>query len=326
VKLIYFGSPDISAQLLERLCQEAGHEVAAVVTNPDRPKGRSKSLQPTAVAAFAESLQLPVFKFDSLKGDEGRLAQKQLSAFDADLMIVFAYGSIIPKDIFELPRLGSVNLHGSLLPLLRGASPVHTAILQGFQKTGWTLQKLGERMDAGDILSSVAIDIEPDETTGDLFGRMMPLGIDLVIQSLPAIDQLIGRAIPQAEEKATYCQKIKPADTLVDWTLPNQTIHNQIRALSPDYLARSKIEDDKFVLFHRSRMISNAEADQLLVAGNDSLSAGTVLIVKASGKKRLLVATGSGFLEIVELQIQGRNRLDAHSFLNGNRIKDQMQF
>ncbi|MBW7859317.1 MAG: methionyl-tRNA formyltransferase, partial [Leptonema sp. (in: Bacteria)] len=239
LRLIYFGSPDISAQLLKSLIADPQFQVCAVVSNPDRPKGRSNQPIPTPVASLAIESNIALFCYPSLQGKAQNQLRTDLAKFDADLAVVFAYGSIIPESIFNLPRLGSVNLHGSLLPLLRGASPIQSAILAGFSTTGWTLQKLAKRMDAGDIVSTVEIDIQPNETADQLLERMLPLGIQLVSDSLKKIDQLLLKSISQDESKATYCTKIHAEDSWIDWQADSIEIHNRIRAFNSAPSARS---------------------------------------------------------------------------------------
>ncbi len=321
MKLLYFGSPEISATLLDRLITDGDHQICAVVSNPDRPRGRSSRPVPTAVSQRAMQAGIPLFRFPSLKGEEGERALAELQAFNADLAVVFAYGSLIPRAIFEAPRLGSVNLHGSLLPALRGASPVQSAILQGLSRTGWTLQRLAERMDAGDILSTVELSIDPDETSGELFERMLPSGVQLVVDGLQQIEELLAEARPQDETKASYCSKLRPEDAWISWSDPSEMIHNQIRGMNPAPQARTRSESGDLILVHRSALLHDAE-----VADLPGSEAGTVRVIKSGGKKRLLVRTGSGFLEILELQLSGRKRLPAHDFLNGRAITDGSRF
>lgn len=330
MKLLYFGSPEISAQLLNRLIGDGEHQICAVISNPDRPKGRSSQPVPTPVSSRALDAGLPLFRFESLKGEAGHQAFQELQAFDADLAVVFAYGSIIPKAIFEAPRLGSVNLHGSLLPALRGASPVQSAILQGLTTTGWTLQRLGERMDAGDILSTVEIAVDGRETSGELFERMIPSGVQLVIDSLRRIDDLIAAARPQDETQATYCSKLRPDDAFIAWTDSSEKIHNQIRGMNPAPQARTITEKGDLILLHRSALLSDEDIAALFPSGDaasrHALLPGTICVAKQSGKKRLLARTGSGFLEILELQLSGRKRMPAHDFLNGSVLADGSRF
>lgn len=331
VDLIYFGSPDFSAALLQRLLASPDLNVVAVVSNPDRPQGRSARPVPTPVTALALERGLPVYRFPTLRSGE---AVHELQAIKADLAVVFAYGLIIPDAVFQSPRLGSCNLHGSLLPLLRGASPVQTAILEGMSSTGWTLQRLATRMDAGDILSTVMVDILPEETAGELMDRMLPAGIDLVVQSLSRIEELLATALPQDESKATYCAKLHPAQAWLNWSLPAFQLHNQIRGMNPSPVARTVLAGKADpVLVFSSQVVDSVESAAGGLQGVDGDSAatderspGTILIRKAGGKKRLLVQTGSKFLEVIELQPAGRRRMMAAEFLNGGQITEGMAF
>jgi methionyl-tRNA formyltransferase len=326
MKLLYFGSPEISARLLDRLIRDREHQICAVISNPDRPRGRSSKPVPTPVSLRAMEEGLPLFRFPSLKGEAGEQALRELRTFEADLGVVFAYGSIIPAAIFTMPGLGSVNLHGSLLPALRGASPVQSAILNGFTETGWTLQRLSERMDAGDILSTVKIAIDENETAGELLERMMPYGIQLVIDSLHSIDDLLSSARPQDELQATYCSKLRPEDAFISWSDSSLTIHNKIRGMNPAPLARTITEKGDLILLHRSALMLQDSIVGLLDSHDSEQSPGTVRVVRHSGKKRLLIRTGSGFLEILELQLSGRRHMQAHEFLNGSAVTDGSRF
>lgn len=323
LKIIYFGSPDISAKLLHALILEPQFQVCAVISNPDRPIGRSNQPRPTPVASQAIESNIPLFCYTSLKGEQQNQVLTDLKQFDADVGVVFAYGSIIPESIFSLPKLGSVNLHGSLLPLLRGASPIHSAILGGFTTTGWTLQKLAKRMDAGDILATTKIDIEENEIADELLERMLPLGIDLMIDSLKRIQEILTTATAQDESKATYCSKLHVDDSWIDWQGSSIEIHNKIRALNSAVLARSiNLSTEKQFLFHRSEI----PPDGLVNETDFELKPGQIIIRKFNRKKRLLVRTGSGFLEIIELQLAGRKRMNANDCANGGNIEDGIRF
>lgn len=307
MKLGYFGSPPISAALLGRILED-GHEVAFVVTNPDRPRGRSGSPVPTEVAQIAQTAGIPTFKFERL-----REAGEEMSSFGAELYVVFAYGKIIPADIFRAPAYGTINLHGSLLPAYRGASPIQSALLRGESRTGWCLQFINEEMDAGDIIASCEVEIDPDETAGELAQKMLPAGIELTLNVLRHFDRYSRKSTPQNHSKATYCSKISSDDAVIDWSLGTGQIHNSIRAFNPSPVARSFLSG-RILKIYRSRLLERDLENQLKEG-----PPGKVLAIGSGKTARLLVRTGDGWLEILELQPEGKKILQARDFLNGFR-------
>lgn len=232
----YLGSPDISAQLLRSILDAGRHEVTFVLSNPDRPRGRSSRLVPTEVAELALEQNIPLYRPESLKTGEGReeLVQ-QLQRHNADIYVVFAYGKILPAAIYELPPLGAVNLHASLLPQLRGASPIQSALLHGLETTGWTVQKIAKGMDTGDLLATAEVSVQPEETAGELSERLVPVGQQLMhdVLEVGRYEELWKAARPQDENLATYCTKFTTDMSVIDWNRPAAEVHNLVRALNP---------------------------------------------------------------------------------------------
>ncbi|TGL92985.1 methionyl-tRNA formyltransferase [Leptospira barantonii] len=310
MKLGYFGTPEHSAKLLQALIDSKLAEVLFVVTNPDRPKGRSKTPEPGAVKKIALAHNLPVFQYESIKKEKEK-AIADFGSFPADLYVVFAYGSILPKEVYGHAPLTSINLHGSLLPDLRGASPVQTALWKGYNRSGITIQYIGEKMDEGDILLSKEVDISPDDNTGTLMDKITDAGISAILQLLKEFDGKPFKATPQDHEKATYCGKIKSEDRILDWNLRAEELHNRIRALYPDAVGTTTFRGKRLNILKTAPSSLPPESNP----GPGKL--------KRLDKKGLLTQCGDGrFLEILELQPENKNRMSASDFLNGFRIQE----
>lgn len=346
MRLGYMGSPAISARLLQALI-ESPHEIAFVVSNPDSRRGRSSRLQPTEVSTLALEHGLPLFRPETLKA--GAITA-ELVACNVDLMVVFAYGRLLPRDVFEIPPAGTINLHASLLPLLRGASPIQSALLEGFTETGWSIQFIAQGMDTGDVLQEVRLRIDADETAGELTERLVPAGVQLMLDTLKQVETALKQgedvrrlATPQAEERATHCRKITTEMSRIDWSRPANEIHNMVRAFNPRPIARTTIGEDGAALkIHRTRLVSPAVLEQLVDLESGAavapdmlraLTAGSLIPVRLPANDLpetdrglnqptvpgLIVKTGEGCLEIRELQPENRKKLTAKDFLNGYR-------
>ncbi|EKO35406.1 methionyl-tRNA formyltransferase [Leptospira santarosai] len=314
MKLGYFGTPEHSAKLLKALIDSDLAEVLFVVTNPDRPKGRSKTPEAGPVKKIALEHRLPVFQYESIKKEKEK-ALSDFGSFPADLYVVFAYGSILPKEVYDRPPLSSINLHGSLLPDLRGASPVQTALWKGYDTSGITIQYIGEKMDEGDILLTREVDISPEDNTGTLMNKITDVGIESVLRLLKTYDGKPFPAIPQDHGKATYCGKIKSEDRILHWSFGAEELHNRIRALYPDAIATTRFREKRIGIL-RTRL-SSLPAESNPEPGK----------LKRLDKKGLLTQCGDGrFLEILELQPENKNRMSASDFLNGFRIQEGETF
>ncbi len=315
------GTPEISAELLKALL-EAGHKLEFVVSNPDRPKGRSGTPLPSAVSEVALENQLNL-----LRPEKPGEILDQVNSIPVDAVIVFAYGSILPAGFLNLGRLGIFNLHGSLLPELRGASPIQSALLQGLNRTGWSFQFVSQKMDCGDVVAEASLEILPDETADELTERMVPAGIALVLNTLKDLENLASRARKQDESRATYCRKILPEHSYIDWSRPAQEIHNQIRGMNPRPVARTELEGRLFKIY-RSRILDSAELAAL--ENEKQLMArapGDLLSFRLDGRPALLVTTGQNqILQILSLQPQNKKQMDAASFLNGHKIQPGQRF
>lgn len=308
MRIGYFGSPAISAELLQAL--QNHFEIVFIVSNPDKATGRSKKPVPTSVSEIAIESEIPLFRPQKLTE-----VADALEAFKADVFMVFAYGKIIPESIFSIPEKGSFNLHASLLPDLRGASPVQTAILKGYSKTGWTFQKVAAGLDSGDILSQTEVDIEPEETSGELLNRMLPAGISLVKDTLENLAEKQARAVKQDDSRATHCSKITKESGLIDWSDRAIHIHNRVRAYLPSPGTFTYFEGKRIKLL-KTRVVERPK-NQLRAGATGQLMA---------EKNALYVFTGSGLLEIQRIQIEGKKPVSSSAFLNGHRIGENQFF
>ncbi|EQA37446.1 methionyl-tRNA formyltransferase [Leptospira inadai serovar Lyme str. 10] len=313
MKIAFFGTPEHSAKLLSSLLEEQDIEILFVVTNPDRPKGRSKTPSPSPVKEVAQRAGLPVFQFESIKKEKEK-AVREFSRFPVELYLVFAYGSILPKEVFQFPKFGSINLHGSLLPELRGASPVQTALWKGYSKTGISIQYIGEGMDEGDIIQAKEITISMEDDTGTLMDRITQAGTECIKPLIQGNRSERFPAIAQDHSQATYCTKLKSEDRILEFTLPAIDVHNRIRALAPDPGAVCNFRDKRLVL---RKTVWTDIVESPIIPGR----------LKRMDRKGLLFQCGDGrFLEIISLQPENKNRMSAADFLNGFRITEEDRF
>lgn len=311
LKLIFAGTPDFAATVLGAVARE-GHDIALVLSQPDRPAGRGRNLQPPAVKRCAEQLGIAVYQPVSLRTVEAR---QRIAAVQADLMLVVAYGLIIPADILSLARLGCVNVHASLLPRWRGAAPIQRAIEAGDRQTGVTIMQMDAGLDTGPMLMAEAISIGERETGGELHDRLAALGAALAVRSLAGLARGVLTPVPQPTEGVTYAHKITAADTTLDWHESAVTLANRIRALDPvpgTQAALTHTPQERLKIWSARASEEPARA----VAG---------AVLKA-GVEGVVVACGQGQLIIESLQRAGGRRLPAGAFLAGHPIRPGDQF
>ena len=298
LRLAFMGTPDFAVYSLSALL-DAGHQVAAVYTQPPSPRGRGQILQPSPVHAFAESRGLTVHTPKSMKDPDAIAAFR---ALDLDAAVVVAYGQILLPAVLDAPRLGSFNLHGSLLPRWRGAAPIQRAILAGDRETGVQVMRMSAGLDEGPVLFTARTPIAADDTAQSLHDRLARLGADLWPPALEAIAAGTAVETPQAETGATYARKILPAEARIDWTRPAVEIDRQIRGLSPFPGAWFTLETAKGPVRVKA-------LDSRLALGDGV--PGEVL------DDQLRVACGSGAVRLLRLQREGRGAADAEAFLRG---------
>jgi len=307
MRITFAGTPEFAATALAALI-DAGHDVALVLTQPDRPAGRGMKLQPSAVKALALQHGIAVaqprsLRLDGKSPEDAAAARATLQAAGAEVMVVAAYGLILPQWVLDLPPRGCLNIHGSVLPRWRGAAPIHRAIEAGDAVTGITLMQMDAGLDTGDTLLVAEEPIHADDTTATLHDRLAALGGRLVVQGLAAPDTLIRT--PQPAEGVTYAHKIDKAEAAIDWTQPAAVIERRVRAFDP-FPGASFVLDGELVKLWRAEL--RAET------GRAGGAPGEVL---AAAEGRLTVKCGHGALDLLQLQRPGGRRIDVAAFLHG---------
>lgn len=324
MKIVFMGTPDFARAALEKII-EAGHEVLLVVTQPDKPKGRSGELQISDVKACALEHDIPVFQPVRIKLPEN---VAELKKYDADIYVVAAFGQILSQEILDIPRLGCVNIHASLLPEYRGAAPIQQSIIDGKKETGVTIMQMAAGMDTGDILIQRTIPISEDETGGGLFDKLAVLGGELIVDALPKIEKGELTPVPQDEEKATKCGKLSKDMGKIDFSKDAETIRNLVRGLDPWPSAFTKLGGKTFKIW-KAKALLKLEFDELVKELSDSKDdVRTALIEKnetgsvvAVLKDSFIVLTGDGFLQISEVQLEGKKRMAVKDFLLGYKLE-----
>jgi methionyl-tRNA formyltransferase len=302
LKLVFFGTPDLAATHLQALLDADDDDVALVVSQPDRPKGRGRGLQPTPVKSVAEAAGVEVVQPKKLK--DGELAAR-LRAEGFDLGVVVAYGRILPKDLFEAPRFGTWNVHGSMLPRHRGAAPIQHTVLEGDAEAGVTLMLLSEGMDEGDTLLVRSTPVGPDETSGELFGRLAALGAKTLVEGLRLAKTEGLARTPQDPAAATYAPMLEKSDGRLDLARPAEALARRVRGLNPWPGAFIETTTGRLKV-HRARAVPLPRA---------GAEPGTVASTEGG---RLIVATGQAGLELLEVQAPGKKAMGAADFLRGS--------
>jgi methionyl-tRNA formyltransferase len=326
LRIVLFGTPAFAVPTLDALLTAAPHEVVGVVTQPDRPRGRGQKVSDAPVKARAIAAGLPVLQPERMK-DEAFL--QTLSSWDADLGVVVAYGRILTEAILAIPRLGMINVHGSLLPRYRGAAPVHRAIIDGDFSTGITIMRVVKALDAGPMLATDHRAIGPDETSEEVERALAQIGSRLLVGVVDQIARGQSRETSQDDALATYAHRLTKDDGIIDWAWPALRVHNLIRGLHPWPHALSFVQGKRVILRRSAidtpgpeRLQPGADvgrglrdASTLSEAGSDP--PGTIL--EADGD-RLIVATGNGLLRLIEIQAEGKRPMGVREFLAGHRL------
>ena len=307
MRIVFMGTPDFAVGALEALV-EAGHDVVAVVTQPDKPKGRGKEMQITPVKESALAYNIPVFQPVKIKNSE---AVEVLRGYKADLFVVAAFGQILSKEILDMPKFGCVNIHASLLPKYRGAAPIQWAILDGEKETGVTIMQMNEGLDTGDMLTKCIVPIEDTDTGESLFDKLAKAGAKLLIETIPAIEA--GTLIPEPQDNSlsTYAKMIKKEMGLIDWNKEAVVLERMVRGLNSWPSAYTKLNGKTLKIWEA---ITESE--------NTTHLPGTVTEVR---KDSIKVQTGNGLLVLKQIQIEGKKRMEVKAFLLGYSIETGLQ-
>ncbi len=303
MRLIFFGNPEFAVPSLERLA--SSHDVACVVTSPDRPAGRGRKLRIPDVKSAAERLGLPVLQVEDLK-DSSFLAE--IARYAALLFVVVAF-RILPPELFTIPQLGAINLHASLLPRYRGAAPINRAIMAGETETGVTTFLIRKKVDTGGILLQRSEVILPDDTFGSLHDRLSVIGADVLVETVNGLESGTLKPVPQDSTFASKAPKLSPEDGRIDWGRPAEDIRNQIRGLCPVPCAYTYRDGKKLKVFNSeivSATLKDHNPGEIMLNGDNS---------------GFVVACGKDLLRILELQPAGRKRMNASDYLRGYPVR-----
>lgn len=301
------GTPDFALSALQAV-HNSGHELIAVVTQPDKPKGRGKQLAPPPVKEWAINNQIPVYQPVKVRGDKSFI--NEIKTLSPDLVVTAAYGHILPKSFLDIPSMGCINVHASLLPEYRGASPIQQVLIDGREKTGITIMYMDTGMDTGDIILQEELLIHPNENAGQLHDRLSALGGEALQKALKLFEQGPVQGSPQDNDKASYCGKIEKSMGEIQWDIPSSSISNLIRGLTPWPGCFTFYQGKRFKVWKASQREYLAEEIQL---------PGTVL--KADDTYGLIISCGQGALRVEELQGPGSRRMSDLDFLRGRSIE-----
>ncbi len=313
MRVVFFGTPSFALPSLQALIDQPEIAVVGVLSQPDRPSGRGRKLQPTPVKALAQQHGIPIWQPERLRRDPEVLSQ--LESLGADVFVVVAYGQLLPQRVLEMPRLGCVNVHGSLLPAYRGAAPIQWAVARGEVETGITTMLMDQGMDTGGMLLKTRVAISPTQTAEDLAGILAPLGADLLIKTLFQLEAGELAAEPQVESEASYAPLLGKADFALDWHQSALDLHNQIRAFYPHCFTALRGERLKVL----KSQPPNTTAPLSAAADETTATPGTLtVILKQAG---MVVQTGQGSLLLTEVQAAGRRAQSTWDFANGIRLE-----
>lgn len=306
MRIVFMGTPDFAVGSLQALCESGKHEILAVVTQPDRPKGRGNNLLQTPVKEYALAQGLTVYQPQKVKTPE---FVELLHELQPELIVVAAFGQFLSKEILELPKYGCINVHASLLPKYRGAAPIQYAIIKGEKESGVTIMQMDIGMDTGAMLDKVVVPIEENTTMGELHDALREQGAALLLEVIDKIAAGTAVAEPQDNEQATYATLLDRSMERIDWSKTAQEVHNLIRGFNPAPSTFTKLPNGKSLKIWGSKMTDKSSA----------AAAGTVI---ETGKHSFFVACGEGVLEITEVQPESKKRMPAQVFLNGRGVQE----
>ena len=301
MKVVFMGTPDIAATCLKQILAD-GFQVVAVYTQPDRPKGRGMKMVYSPVKEVALAEGIPVYQPENFRDEE---AVQTLAALQPDVIAVVAYGRILPQKVLDIPKLGCVNIHASLLPQYRGSAPYQWAVLDGLKETGVTAQHMAAKMDAGDIIDVAKTPIGENETAGELLDRLAVLGAELLSRTLTKFQNGTAVGTPQDESKVSFAPMLDKSMCPIDWSKPARKVHDHVRGLHPWPVATAQLAGTNFKI-HATRVVEGAGAP------------GQILALTKTG---LVVACGEGAIEISQLQAEGGKRMAAPDYFRGHPLE-----
>ena len=332
MKIIFMGTPDFAKESLEAI-YEAGYEILAVVTNPDKPKGRGMKMIASPVKEYALEKNLKIYQ--PLKVRNNPEFIEEIKSLNPDMLCVVAYGKILPKELLEIPKYGSINVHGSLLPKYRGAAPIQWSVLNGDSETGITTMFMDEGMDTGDMILQEKVTIDKEETTGELWDKLSKIGAKLLVETIKKIEEAEAKGSKSLEEikkeieakkqpeECTIAPMLKKEMAEIDWKKSANEIHNLIRGLNPIMGAYTYINQNKVKIW-KAEIIENTEFEKLLEDAEENKEnykqAKNGEIVLANKKKGLYIKAKDGIISVTEIQGENAKKMDIKSFLNGNKI------
>lgn len=301
MKVVFMGTPDIAATCLKQILAD-GFQVVAVYTQPDRPKGRGMKMVYSPVKEVALAEGIPVYQPENFRDEE---AVQTLAALQPDVIAVVAYGRILPQKVLDIPKLGCVNIHASLLPQYRGSAPYQWAVLDGLKETGVTAQHMAAKMDAGDIIDVAKTPIGENETAGELLDRLAVLGAELLSRTLTKFQNGTAVGTPQDESRVSFAPMLDKSMCPIDWSKPARKVHDHVRGLHPWPVATAQLAGTNFKI-HATRVVEGAGAP------------GQILALTKTG---LVVACGEGAVEILQLQAEGGKRMAAPDYFRGHPLE-----
>ena len=305
MKIVFMGTPDFAEKSLEAV-YNAGHEILAVVTNPDRPKGRGMKMVASPVKEFAVSKELKIYQPERVRKNVEFI--EEIKKLEPDVICVVAYGKILPKEILEIPKLGCINVHGSLLPKYRGAAPIQWAVINGEKVTGVTTMYMDVGMDTGDMILKEETEIAPDETTGELWDRLAKIGADLLVKTLEQIENKKAPRIPQGED-FSMAPMLDKEMSKIDWESKTaQEIKNLVRGLDPIMGTYSYLNGKKIKIW------------KVDVGDTDSENAKSGTVLKSDCKDGLYIKAKDGIIKVIEIQAENAKKMNIGDFLRGNTL------
>lgn len=307
MKILFMGTPDLAAVCLEAVYNKADVEVVGVLTQPDKPKGRGMKLVPPPVKVFAEEHGIPVYQPQTLKNGT---FEDELKKLDPDMIIVAAYGKILPKYVLDYPKYGCVNAHGSILPKYRGASPIQRAIIDGEKITGITAMYMADGIDTGDIIKIYPCDITPDDDFGSLHDKLANLAGVAMCDVIDMTENGTITRTKQDDEKSSYAAKIEKEDTVIDFTKNAEDIVNLVRGLSPAPLAVTRTPDGKLLKLTHARLSDMAKTD----------NAGEVAALSDKGEGEIVLSCGDGCISVTGVVPEGKKPMKSADYIRGRRI------